>query len=403
MVSLAPLVATLLLAGCGSTASHTAKPKPPIPAPQSVADLVSGVRSGVIRIETVGCGQSGVGTGFLLTTRLVATVEHVVDGASTINLKRNGRVVALGTVVGADPARDVALVRTDRVVSGYHFRFAERLPRLAEDVIALGFPFGLPLTVTKGAVSGLGRTIPIDGINRQKLVQTDAATNPGNSGGPLLTTNGRVIGLVDLGSEAANGLTFAVSSIVAAPLIAGWSAAPQPVPAAGCVAPQAPSNATPAPPATGAGSNAPLSYTGQAFSILYPHGWVIRNAETPARGPVLDTTIVYQPDPSWLIRIDEGPGQNSASPEAAAAPVIADLRSQPTYRGLGLKDISFLGVQALRWEFTVVEGGPRLHKVDIFFIDAAGNDWALLAQSPDQDWQSVSNALEAVLRTFQLR
>jgi hypothetical protein len=146
-----------------------------------------------------------------------------------------------------------------------------------------------------------------------------------------------------------------------------------------------------------------VSYQGRAFSILYPRGWVIRNAETPAPGSNLDTTIVYQQDPSWLIRVDEGPGRNSASPEAAAAPVLADLRSQPTYVEIGVNDIDFLGVPALRWEFTVVEGGQRVHKVDIFFIDSSGNDWAVLAQSPDPDWPSVATALEDVLRTFQLR
>src|SRR5207244_78228 len=80
-----------------------------------------------------------------------------------------------------------------------------------------------------GSVSGLGRVVPIDGVRRRSLVQTDAAVNHGNSGGPLLSTDsGEVIGLVDLGTTDANGIAFAVSAKVAAPLLHAWAVAPQP-------------------------------------------------------------------------------------------------------------------------------------------------------------------------------
>lgn len=72
---------------------------------------------------------------------------------------------------------------------------------------------GLPLSVTQGTLSGTDRTVPIDNYTRHNLIQTDAAVNPGNSGGPLLSIkSGRVVGLVDLGAEQAHGLGFAVSS-----------------------------------------------------------------------------------------------------------------------------------------------------------------------------------------------
>src|SRR6266536_551215 len=84
---------------------------------------------------------------------------------------------------------------------GARLRFSSHAPSLGEDVIAVGYPLGLPLTVTKGAVSGLKRTIPIQGVRRLRLIQTDAAVNPGNSGGPLISTaTGEMIGLIDLGS-----------------------------------------------------------------------------------------------------------------------------------------------------------------------------------------------------------
>lgn len=140
-------------------------------------------------------------------------------------------------MIGLDKDRDLALLRLEKPVAGYRFRFTSRAPRLAEDVAAVGYPLGLPLTVTRGTVSGLNRAIEIQGITRRALIQTDAAVNRGNSGGPLLSSQtGDVIGLVDLGSTEVNGIAFAVSSKVAAPLIAAWQAAPQPHALAKCSA-----------------------------------------------------------------------------------------------------------------------------------------------------------------------
>ena len=139
------------------------------------------------------------------------------------------------TVIGEDQARDVALVRSSVPITGTQLRLATRAPALGDSVAALGFPLGLPFSVTQGSVSGLGRTVPINGINRQQMVQTDAAVNPGNSGGPLLSLdNGQVLGLVDLGTNMANGIGFAVSAQVAGPLLQAWNAAPQPIPTATC-------------------------------------------------------------------------------------------------------------------------------------------------------------------------
>jgi len=124
-------------------------------------------------------------------------------------------------------------------------------------VAALGFPLGLPLTVTRGSVSGLDRSIPIVGLVRRRLVQTDAAVNPGNSGGPLLSSDtGVVVGLVDLGTSQANGLAFAVSAQVAGPLLQAWATAPQVVPAASCANSNPPPAATPAPAGSASAASA---------------------------------------------------------------------------------------------------------------------------------------------------
>jgi S1-C subfamily serine protease len=238
-------LAVLLMTGCGSSGNANGTDKAP-----RLPDLVARVQSGVIRIEASGCGDSGIGTGFLIGKRSVATVDHVVDGARRIVLKSGGRVVAHGQVIGADPARDLALVRTDSSLDGYRFNLAPRDPRIGDEVAVLGFPLGLPLTLSRGTVSGLNRTIPIEEVKRRRLVQTDAAVNHGNSGGPLIdVSTGDVVGLVDLGTTEANGIAFAVSAKVAEPLLRAWDTAPQPAGVSSC--------GSNVPPSSAAGGQAP--------------------------------------------------------------------------------------------------------------------------------------------------
>ena len=212
----------------------------------------------MIRIEANGCGTQDIGTGFLIGPRLVATVEHVVDGATSIKLVRNDQTLASGTVIGDDPVRDVALVQSAKPLSGHVFQLSPVAPALGDSVAALGFPFGLPLTVTQGSVSSTGVTIPIDGINRRDLIQTDAAVNPGNSGGPLLSLDtGQVDGLIDLGTTQANGIAFAVSAQVAKPLLEAWQAAPQPGPTQTCQSVTSTTTSTASSAASSAASSTP--------------------------------------------------------------------------------------------------------------------------------------------------
>ena len=217
----------------------------------------------MIRIEASGCGKTVIGTGFLVRPNLVATVEHVVGGASKITLKRNGKTVATARIIGADKDRDLALLQTAKPIKGYTFGFAHGKPRFGEEVGALGFPLGLPLTVTRGSVSGFERVIAIDGVKRRHLVQTDAAVNQGNSGGPLLSQEtGEVVGLVDLGTTAANGIAFAVSARVAAPLLRAWAQGPQaPAPAA-CASGQQPGGVA------AAGAPSPADYANAVDTAL---------------------------------------------------------------------------------------------------------------------------------------
>jgi hypothetical protein len=108
-------------------------------------------------------------------------------------------------------------------------------------VAAIGYPLGQPITLTQGGISGLGRSIPIEGTTRSGLIQTDTPLNPGNSGGPLIDPTGEVVGLVDAQLTQANGIGYAVPATQAAALFAGWRAAPQPQPAADCADARGPS------------------------------------------------------------------------------------------------------------------------------------------------------------------
>jgi hypothetical protein len=378
-----------------TTAPATTPSKTTTTSPSSFSDLIARVRSGVIRIEAEGCGTASVGTGFLVGPRLVATVHQVVDAATDITLKQGKRVVGHGTVIGGDIARDVALVRTTRPLDGYTFQFAEKPPRLGDSVAAMGFPLGLPLSVTRGTVSGKGRTVPIDGEQRRGLLQTDAALNPGNSGGPLLESDtGTVVGLVDIGSEA-HGISFAVSSRVAAALINAWKAAPQPVPASDCQAPQASEDAAPA-----AASDVE-TYDGADFSIAYPASWEIQAAEK-STSVGTDTTIASPQDAKTLLRVDIS-DDPPADPADAAQPVVDAVRGSPGYEEIDLSRTTFHGSDAVTWEFVVREGGRLLHKEDVFFVDEAGRGVAILTQGADSDYGDERDGFASLRESYQAR
>jgi Trypsin-like peptidase domain len=401
-------LASVSLAACGGTSTEkaaTTQPattlkRVPKPKPVTLRALVAKVRSGVVRVDVLTCDEEAFGTGFLLGPRLVATVEHVIDGALAIRLVRAGKPVGTATVIGSDASRDLALLRTSRPIRGYTFALERRSPALGEDVAVLGFPLGLPLSVSRGLVSGSDRTIPIDGINRRKLVQTDAAVNHGNSGGPLISLdNGRVVGLVDLGSTEANGLAFAVSAQVAAPLFQAWRVSPQPIASAPC-SQGATSQAAPPPQATSTPS-APsaATYSGHDYTILYPSTWTIESDEAQ-KGGYTDTTIRDPSDSRRLLRIDVSDKPPPSDALAAAMLVVNSLRRQSGYQELALTRTTFNGYDAAYWEFVVPERGVPVHKVDLFFINEYGEGVAILTQTPATQWQGAAAAFKAVRDSY---
>ena len=134
-------------------------------APKTFADLYQQDSSGVVRITATACGQSDVGTGFLIAPNLVATVAHVVNGAVSLGIS-TGTTTTVGQVIGNDSFSDLALVRVNSPLSGHQFTFAGADPEVGTQVGVIGFPLGGPMSFTSGSVSGLGRSIPIAGTVR---------------------------------------------------------------------------------------------------------------------------------------------------------------------------------------------------------------------------------------------
>src|SRR5690606_11624250 len=125
----------------------------------------------------------------------VITNAHVVQSAKRVSVEFfDGRVVR-GQVIGMDPYTDIAVIRADPDATYFPARRAtDRLPRTGEHVYAFGSPFGFKFSMSQGIISGLGREAAGSNVpgGYTNYIQTDAAVNPGNSGGPLVNTDGHV-------------------------------------------------------------------------------------------------------------------------------------------------------------------------------------------------------------------
>ncbi len=162
--------------------------------------------------------EGGQGSGFVINgkDRLVVTNNHVVENARQIRVTMPDKRIFRGTVIGADPIGDIALLRLDGGGSLPEVEFADsdRL-EIGQLVLAIGSPLGFQSTVTQGVLSAVGRQLPdghMQGIPLDDLIQTDAAINPGNSGGPLLDAYGRVIGMNTAILPRAQGIGFSVAA-----------------------------------------------------------------------------------------------------------------------------------------------------------------------------------------------
>ena len=165
----------------------------------------------------------GVGTGFIVSADgQIVTNAHVVDGADSVKVTlSDGRTVD-GKVLGRDAATDIALIKVEAGDSLPTVAFGDSTQlKVGQDVVAIGNPFGLGNSVTSGIASALGRDInsgPFD-----NYIQTDAAINKGNSGGPLFNTDGEVVGIntaIFSPTGGSVGIGFAVPSETASKVVA---------------------------------------------------------------------------------------------------------------------------------------------------------------------------------------
>ncbi len=162
---------------------------------------------------------SGQGSGFVYDGNgHIVTNSHVVHGADSVDIVFADGTTYTGEVIGEDLHSDLAVVKVDQLPSGVQALPMADIGTVAvgETVVAIGNPFGLGGTLTRGIVSAIGRTIPaLTAFSIPQAIQTDAPINPGNSGGPLLNLRGEVIGVnaqIETGgtSRANSGVGFAI-------------------------------------------------------------------------------------------------------------------------------------------------------------------------------------------------
>jgi S1-C subfamily serine protease len=186
----------------------------------AVIDVTERVGPAVVRVETGskqtnGRGRGGLGSGIVISPDgLVLTNSHVVGSSRQIRLRDIEGVVTDARVLGVDPDTDLALLRADHARD---LRYASlgnsKSLRRGQLVVAIGNPLGFESTVTAGVVSALGRSIrSVSGRTIEDVIQTDAALNPGNSGGPLVSSAAEVIGINTAIISGAQGICFAVAS-----------------------------------------------------------------------------------------------------------------------------------------------------------------------------------------------
>jgi len=186
---------------------------------QAVVDVVDRVGPAVVRVETPPDREKrqrgGTGSGVVISPDgLVLTNSHVVQGASTVRLALADTRTVKARVLGDDPHTDLALLRIIDDVSLPAARLGNSKGlRRGQLVVAIGNPLGFESTVTAGVVSALGRSLrATSGRLIDDVIQTDAALNPGNSGGPLVATSGQVVGINTAMISRAQGICFAVAS-----------------------------------------------------------------------------------------------------------------------------------------------------------------------------------------------
>ena len=194
------------------------EPPPPPPSPPAVPpaleDVVSRVMPAVVLVQT----SAGRGSGFFVAPDTIITNAHVAGSDTSVTIRRADGNSVPARVERVAPDIDLAVLKTAPTAQGQTLLALAPTGhvRTGQEVLAVGSPLGvLQNSVTRGIVSSVRQ------VGRVTLVQTDAASNPGNSGGPLVDRDGRVVGIMTLGVAGSQGLAFAVAADHARQLLEG--------------------------------------------------------------------------------------------------------------------------------------------------------------------------------------
>ncbi len=176
--------------------------------PSRAAKAYEAVRESVVRVRGLGREKEkdghvieGIGTGVVIVdSGIILTNLHVVAGAERVEVTFHDGFESEATVIGVRPEHDLAVIKAARIPDDLPAATLRSTADLApgDDVVAIGYPFGIGPSASAGVVSGLAREYRSARGERllTNLIQFDAAVNPGNSGGPLVTSNGEVVGIV---------------------------------------------------------------------------------------------------------------------------------------------------------------------------------------------------------------
>jgi S1-C subfamily serine protease len=200
---------------------------------RTLTRVVDKVGSAVVNIRTHksagrdgqrGQESGGSGSGFVIAPDgFILTNSHVVHGADKLEVTLADGQIFTAALIGEDPESDLAVIRINAAQQLPHVHLADsKAVRVGQIAVAIGSPFGFQQTVTAGVVSALGRSMRSQaGRLIDNVIQTDAALNPGNSGGPLVNSNGEVIGVNTAVILPAQGICFAIASNTAE-FVAAW-------------------------------------------------------------------------------------------------------------------------------------------------------------------------------------
>lgn len=206
--------------GTNSSNESTASPRSPQQT-ETTSEPTDTAYTGVYRnaIDSIvqlsvtdAAGRNGQGSGFFVRDRHIVTNAHVVSDTNEVQARFSEGEWRAASIVGADPSSDLAVITIEQPPDyTTPLSLREEQPPVGTEVVAIGTPFGFEGSLTSGLVSGVDRLIPApNDYTIPDAIQTSAPVNPGNSGGPLMDLDGRVVGVVTAGGG--DNLAFAIST-----------------------------------------------------------------------------------------------------------------------------------------------------------------------------------------------